>query len=94
MASSGDPDTPQRLDHPYPLGCLSLITPLADNKRGQERKHTVKTTPPVLGGRNRKNRTECVCVCVCQFLASVHLCCSHQTMGGEVFLGSLLAFEK
>lgn len=92
MASSGDPDTPQRLDHPYPLGCLSLITPLADNKRGQERKHTVKTTPPVLGGRNRKNRT--VCVCVCQFLASVHLCCSHQTMGGEVFLGSLLAFEK
>ena len=36
----------------------------------------------------------CVCVCMCPFLASVHLCCSHQTMGGEVFLGSLLAFEK
>lgn len=85
MASSGDPDTPQRLDHPYPLGCLSLITPLADNKRGQERKHTVKTTPPVLGGRNRKNRTVCVCVSITCECASV-LFTSNNGRGGVPWL--------
>lgn len=86
MASSGDPDTPQRLDHPYPLGCLSLITPLADNKRGQERKHTVKTTPPVwVAEIGKTGLSVCMCVSISCECASV-LFTSNNGRGGVPWL--------